>query len=551
VIRSRRGAVVLALACVGLAYATGIQALGWNQSSHYALIRALDRGTARIDDYKYTTGDKARFHGHWFSSRAPGLAFFSEPAYKAVRVAGLTNRPTVRIAGRHNNEVVWLLSLFAAALPALVMVALVWRVGDRLEPGFGFAAAVALGLGTLVLPFSQLLFSHVFSACLGFAAFALLFRERMQPSRRRLWPFALAGLCIGYGVTTEYPLLFVGIALGVYAITSGEAIRRGAAYAAGVIAGVVPLALYNLWAFGSVTHVAYADIPRQHAGFFGIRMPSPAVAAELLLSSRGLLTVAPVLVMGIVGAVLLYRRGNRAEALLIGAIGLIFIAYNSGYYLPYGGRVPGPRFLITTLPFLAVPLAVSFRRFPGPTVALAAVSFVTFGVATITNPLVSAEGDVGQWTDLLFGGHLQPTFISILKVHNEWLAMAPFFVAVPAALVLAVRATPGLVVRWPSVVAGAAAAGGWALFAVLGPKAFGIDLAAERKIVAAGDSSATLNVYGTHPLHDLAEMALAGAVVALLAMRVVTARRSRARAAPDLAAAHAPRPREAEAVPAS
>ena len=59
------------------------------------------------------------------------------------------------------------------------------------------------------------------------------------------------------------------------------------------------------------------------------------------------------------------------------------------------------------------------------------------------------------------------------------------------------------------------------------------------------------NVYGTHPLHDLAEMALAGAVIALLAMRVVTARRSRARAAPDLAAAPAPRPREAEAVAAS
>src|SRR5207248_10061404 len=367
---------------------------------------------------------------------------------------------------------------------------------------------------------------------LGFAAFALLYRERVHPERRRPWPFALAGLFAGFAVTVEYPLLFVGIVLGVYAVTQGHAIRRGALYLAGAVAGTVPLAIYNLWAFGTVTHVAYADIPKEQAGFFGIQVPDPSVAIQLLLSSRGLLTLAPVLAMGIAGTVILYRRGNRAEAAVIAAVGLIFLAYNSGYYLPYGGRVPGPRFLIATLPFLALPLVIAYRRFPGPTVALGAISAMTLGVATITEPLVSAEGDVGMWTHQLFTGHVQPTFLKIWRVHNEWVTSAPLLVAVLAAIVIAVRAAPRLRVGWRSAATGAAVAGAWTVFAMFGPHLLGIDHAAERKIVEAGDPTAVFNVYGVHPLVDLALMALGAALVCLLAARLVTALRPPATGTP-------------------
>ncbi|MEA2398554.1 MAG: hypothetical protein QOK25_2110 [Thermoleophilaceae bacterium] len=524
---TRRRAGLVAVVCVGLAYATLIQATGWNQASHYALIRAIDSNTAHIDPYAGSTGDRARFNGHWFSARAPGLAFLSQPAYHVLEVTGATSNYRVKIGGRSNSLMVWALGIWAAAIPALLTMLLVWRVAERLEPGFGLPTAVTLGLGTLLLPFATMLFSHVLSACLGFAAFALLVGQRSDLEHSRLWRFALAGVCVGYGITTEYPLLFVGLILGVYAITAGDAVRRGAVYAAGVVLGVVPLALYNLWAFGSIAHVAYADIPRQQAGFFGIRVPDPSVAIQLLFSSRGLFTLAPVLLMGLVGAVMLHRRGQRAEAYVVAAIGLVFLAYNSGYFLPYGGRVPGPRFLITTLPFLAFPVAAAYRRYPGVTVALGAISIVAYGIATITQPLVSAEGDTGMWTNLLFHAHLQPTVLTIFKLHDEWLAMAPFFVAAVAALVLTVWAAPALVMSWRQAAAGAAATGAWALFAVLGPHALGIDRAAERMIVAAGDRTATWAVYGSHPLRDLALIAVAGALIALLAMRGVSAWRAR------------------------
>ena len=79
------------------------------------------------------------------------------------------------------DEMIYLIGLWANVLPGLLLLLLVWRVAERFEPGYGAAAAVTLGLGTMVLPLSTLLFSHVFTAFLGFAAFALMLHEREGP----------------------------------------------------------------------------------------------------------------------------------------------------------------------------------------------------------------------------------------------------------------------------------------------------------------------------------------------------------------------------------
>ena len=217
---------------------------------------------------------------------------------------------------------IYLIGLWGNVLPGLLLLLLVWRVAERFEPGYGAAAAVALGLGTMVLPLSTLLFSHVFTAFLGFAAFALMLRERDGPPSPLL--LALAGLAMGYAVASEYPLFFVAVVLGLYllsrrdALNAAASLTRAGAYIAGGVVGIVPLLLYNHYAFHSWTHLAYSNVPRQQHGFFGIGVPSLKVLATLLFDSRGLLTISPVLIMGAIGTVLLYRRGRRAEALTIG-----------------------------------------------------------------------------------------------------------------------------------------------------------------------------------------------------------------------------------------
>src|SRR5262249_54715997 len=202
----RRGKrlALAAILLVGLSYATMIQSFSWNQTSHYDLIRSLDSDGTTIDAYQANTGDKVLYRGHWYSARAPGLALFALPFYHVLNVVGADSWARESPAQRGDDEMIYLTGLWANVLPGLLLLLLVWRAAERLEPGFGVAAAVALGLGTIVLPLSTLLFSHVFTALLGFAAFALMLRERDGPPRPAL--LALAGLAIGYAVASEYPL---------------------------------------------------------------------------------------------------------------------------------------------------------------------------------------------------------------------------------------------------------------------------------------------------------------------------------------------------------
>jgi hypothetical protein len=514
-----------AILLVGLAYATMIQSFSWNQTSHYDLIRSLDKDGTTIDAYQQDTGDKVLYKGHYYSARAPGLALFALPFYDTLNLVNADALARESQAQRSDDEMIYFIGLWANVLPGLLLLLLVWRTAERFEPGYGVAAAVALGLGTLVLPLSTMLFSHVFTAFLGFAAFALMLRERDGPPSPML--LGLAGLAMGYAVTSEYPLFFVAVVLGLYLLSRRDALsplgvaRRAGAYISGGVLGIVPLLLYNHYAFRSWTHLAYSDVPRQHKGFFGIGVPSLKVLATLLFDSRGLLTISPVLLMGAIGTVLLYKRGKRAEALSIAGICLCYVGYNSGYYLPFGGGFMGPRFLTTMLPFLAVPIAIALKRFPGPTIALAAASIATTAIATITHPLTGYETEAVVWARYLGEGFFQPTIASAFGLGRGWGGIWPFFLAVGGGLLLAAWATPRLRLSGAALAAGAAALLAWALFAAIAPTVLGIDHQGLLSIVKAGDHTALHKGFGSYPLRTLAPIAAAAGLLALGAMRLL------------------------------
>ena len=87
---------------------------------------------------------------------------------------------------------VWALTLLAAVIPAVLLLVGVRWAADRIEPGYGTAAAITLGIASMVMVFAADYFSHVISAALGFAAFLVLMREREGPPSTRA--VALAGV---------------------------------------------------------------------------------------------------------------------------------------------------------------------------------------------------------------------------------------------------------------------------------------------------------------------------------------------------------------------
>src|SRR5688500_8263115 len=141
-LRPRRlGFVAIAALCI--AFAWPMQGGGPNELSHYALIRALAAGTPEINETRfetgdYVTGDVVRWHGHWYSNKAPGLAFASLPTYLVSRAVGVPDRGEA-------TPMLWALSFTGAVLPSLVLLLLVRAVAERFEPGTGTAVAVILG----------------------------------------------------------------------------------------------------------------------------------------------------------------------------------------------------------------------------------------------------------------------------------------------------------------------------------------------------------------------------------------------------------------------
>ncbi len=531
--RRRRRLGLASIAVLGLSWALIMQSLGWAQTSYFAFVKALNDGTAQIDDYHWETRDKSWTNGHFFSVKAPGLPVLLVPPYAVLKAVGADD--LARDAARTAREggarqwtyrglnihaygydaeravrvkalladqapMIWALGLLGTVLPTLLLLLLIRWLADRWRPGLGTATALSVGTGTIVMTFAVNLFAHMLAAFMAFAVFALLWRERQ--SAPRLPVLLGAGLLSGLVVVVEYPLALAGAILGVYGMLHPQALgrglvplaSRGAVYAAGVIAGVLPALAYNQWAFGSIGTMSYDNaVDRQgftghdtlglnSGGFFGITMPDARVALELLISPRGLFALTPVVLMGVVGVVLLHRRGMKAEARTIAAIALAFFIYDTGYWLPFGGGSPGPRFLIPVLPFIGVALVEAWRRFPSTTLVTTVCGAVVMTVATLTYPLIGT-GSMWQWWDRVEGAVFQHTIPTVFGAGDGWLALAPVLIGLLAVAWLGARATGALPVS-RDLRLGVSALAGWVVLALVIAPAFG-----ERKIVGVGKTA--------------------------------------------------------------
>lgn len=441
-----RAREIAALALVAAGAATQLPLPAWNAGAHYALVRSLADGTPRIDDHLNQSGDIAWVNGHFYAAKSPGLAFLSLPAYAAFAVTDAI--PETYETGQGppgarqvHEKAIWQVNLVVVGA-FLALLLLVRSTVDRIVPRRGTAVALMLGLGTMLLPFATSYFSHVVSAALAFAALALLLRARDGLSAPLVGG---AGALAGLAVFAELPSAVIAVALGAYVVTGSPRARRLVAYGIGLAAGLVPLLAYNWWAFGSPLRNGYSEAVRElgttghdviganDEGFFGLTHPRLDALSDILLSGRGLFVLTPIVLVALVGLVPLYRRGLRREALLVGGLTAALLAVNASYYLPLGGASPGPRFLVTLLPFLALPLAAAYDRFPLPTIAVALFSAFWMVSATAAGPLISGASPTTWVRDVVDGRSETGSVLG-----HGWVGILALLLPVLAAVAVAV-----------------------------------------------------------------------------------------------------------------
>jgi hypothetical protein len=313
--------------------------------------------------------DRSSYGGHFYSDKAPGMSVLEAPTAAAVRLGSPARWPywSVRL---------WVVRILASGLAFVLAAFLVGRVSEGLAPGLGGVSLVAFALGTLAAPFAAANFDHVPAGALDLGAFLLAWARRP----------VLAGLAAGAALLTEYESAAVLVVVAVYVAFQG--LRALAHYALGVVPGVLLLGAYDWAAFGAPWHLSYRYLAneytaRQSAGFFGIHVPHAHSAWLVIGGSRVLLVVCPIVIACVYGLVLLARR-HRAEALLCAAVAIVFFVVDSGYFAPYGGLSPGPRFFVPALPFLALGLGPAFAAHFRLVLALAAASVVSTTALTVT-----------------------------------------------------------------------------------------------------------------------------------------------------------------------
>jgi hypothetical protein len=263
-------------------------------------------------------------------------------------------------------------------LPAVFVVG---RLGEALASGTGAVTASLFGTATIAAPLAPTFFAHDAAGALAIASFALLWRGRARVG------LVAAGLLAGSAVLFDYQSGLIALALLAYAAWRHR--QKAAWYVVGCVPPALALGAYNWVAFGSPLHLSYryvenAYTERQRSGFFGIGLPTLGGIRDVLFGSRGLLVWSPLCAVAALGVVVLWRRGFRAEALVAGTVAVIFVLVDAGYFLPYGGGSPGPRFLGASLPFLALGISGALTRFRLPVLALGLVSIVTMTVQALS-----------------------------------------------------------------------------------------------------------------------------------------------------------------------
>ncbi|HEU4962178.1 MAG TPA: hypothetical protein VFT56_17450 [Sphingomonas sp.] len=345
-----------------------------NATRMFAAISLVEDHDATIDDYAALTIDKAQFGGHTYMDKAPGMTLMAVPVVAATNWLTGTDARQERIlipelgAGRLMQPRVRLAAALTSALFTAIAATMLFGMTVELtgSMGAGLFASLGYAFGTPIWGWSTTIFGHAAAAALLLIATIAIWRgtrDRPPDGSAAL----VAGLAIGWAIVVEYQAALTGFAIGLWALwrlwryPPIERWRPMLLAGGGAIVALIPLAIYNLIAFGTLFKLGYEGVvgfDGMHQGLFGLTYPKPEIVGEILFGAdKGLIWVAPVLLAAPVGlALLIRRRATRDLGLLALAAAVIVVLINASYVYWDGGSSTGPRLSVPAIGFLALGL---------------------------------------------------------------------------------------------------------------------------------------------------------------------------------------------------
>lgn len=330
----------------------------------FAATALVERGDARIDEYRDLTIDKAEFDGHVYLDKAPGMTLLALPATAVAE--RVTARPPIPPTLWDRNFEDWMtarlrlaVASVSALLTALAAVALFdLALGLTASAGAAAFGAIGFAIGTPIWGWSTTLFGHAPVADLFVITVWALWRGG---EARPVTFAAIAGAALGLAVLIEFQAVLAG---SIIALWGAFRLRRPVPLAAAALAGaitlLVPLVAYNMIAFGTLFRLGYEGVngfPGMKEGLFGLTSPKFEVLPDIIIGMRrGIVWVAPILVLTPFGLWQLARR-QRSLAVTLAAAAIVVLLVNAAYAYWDGGHSTGPRHAVPAIGLLAIGLA--------------------------------------------------------------------------------------------------------------------------------------------------------------------------------------------------
>lgn len=298
-----------------------------------------------------------------------------------------------------------MLAQFVTAVTCALLYILALHISGRELAAFG--TAFLYGIATMAWPYAGLYFAQPLIAFLLLLAVTLLVKFP-PPNYKALLG---VGLALGWACLARLdtlPLAFVVIMYTFYRLWQNRATTRQWLAAMLLLGTPIILALVvylgmngvrtgSLWRFG------YANE--------GWTTPFLTGLHGLLFSTgRGIIFYSPLTIVALIGWWSLWRRGWRAETVLVLALFTTQVATYAAWWSWEGGWVWGPRFLVPTQPLLMVGLLPWFTagwpRWPLVTAAIAGFFVQFIGVTTEVAPFIQTSGYTFQ--EILYKWYASP-----------------------------------------------------------------------------------------------------------------------------------------------
>lgn len=244
-----------------------------------------------------------------------------------------------------------------------------------------FVCTLALGVGTLLLPYAKTCHRETALALFLFLTFISAKGERNF----------LTGLSAAMVFLTKNAMGVCTLPILIWAWRRSEKSRRGPLALPLVVAGLAQ-AIFQFIAFGSIWKTGYASGVLEMAPS---HWPTPVFSGiwlQLFSWEHGLLFYSPLLVLVLVSAV--FFRGSEVRSFRFAILSSIAIAIllHARWPDPSGGDALGPRYLVPIIPLCFLLLPTPEKLFDGPRSWL--VAGLLIGLASVqqfVNTAVKAQ----------------------------------------------------------------------------------------------------------------------------------------------------------------